>query len=337
MGCLMPALVSATSAAAQQRNSAEDVLRALPSINVIATAPAGVTGSFFTLSRADWAPFDPPSAVDVLRQVPGVAIDRSGSSGSVGSLYLRGGDPNWTAVFLDGVRINDPTNSRGGSVDLSFLDPGMIERIDVIRGPASALVGSDAISGAIDIVARAPSDARHISIHAEAGTRGYDRVDARGTGAVASAATSIYAGASESGSQVEGGATRLRTLASRLRSGADMPGRLDVAVHAFDATAHAFPDDSGGPRYAVIRDVDRRRAEEQDGSIRYRLPDLDLGHVSLLATFLDRREADVSPGVAPGVRDPAGIPPNRSDTHYQRQTLRVMSETAIGGGLRIAV
>jgi outer membrane cobalamin receptor len=42
-----------------------------------------------------------------------------GSRGGISSVYIRGGDPNFTLVMIDGIQINDPTNPRGGSVDLS--------------------------------------------------------------------------------------------------------------------------------------------------------------------------------------------------------------------------
>jgi vitamin B12 transporter len=221
--CLIAAVVLATNADAQPTAMADDEVRPLTPITVIASPASANPANLFTLSRADFAPFDLMTAVDVLRRIPGVNIDRSGSAGSVSSLYLRGGDPNWTAIFLDGVRINDPTNSRGGGVDLSFLDPAMIERVDVIRGPASATLGSDAISGAINIVTRAPADVLEASIDAETGTRGYDRVDVRGAGPVPVGAVSLYGSASDGGSQVEGGAVRLRTIASRFRSSSAVP------------------------------------------------------------------------------------------------------------------
>jgi outer membrane cobalamin receptor len=56
---------------------------------------------------------------EILTQVPGLHVDESGARGGLSSVYIRGGDPNFTAIMIDGIPINDPTNARGGSVDLS--------------------------------------------------------------------------------------------------------------------------------------------------------------------------------------------------------------------------
>src|SRR5690348_7754692 len=58
---------------------------------------------------------DPASVTDLLRDLPGVFVQQSGGRGSVVSLFTRGAKPNFTLVLLDGVKANDPTNTRGGS------------------------------------------------------------------------------------------------------------------------------------------------------------------------------------------------------------------------------
>src|SRR6266404_3872910 len=80
---------------------------------------------------------NPGSVVDLLRDLPGVFVQQSGGRGSVVSLFTRGAKPNFTLVLLDGVKANDPTNTRGGSYDFSSLDLNDISRIELVRGPAS--------------------------------------------------------------------------------------------------------------------------------------------------------------------------------------------------------
>ncbi len=94
------------------------------------------------------------NVTDLLRQVPGLHIDQPGARGGVSSVYLRGSDPSLTMVLIDGIRVNDLTNNRGGSFDFSTLNTDHIERIEIVPGPLSAVYGSDALSGVINIITR---------------------------------------------------------------------------------------------------------------------------------------------------------------------------------------
>src|SRR5690606_15489692 len=90
-------------------------------------------------------------AVDVLELLrfhAGIDIGRNGGFGQNASIFLRGTESNHTLVLLDGVRINPGTI---GGPALQFIDPAAIERIEIVRGPRSALYGSDAIGGVIQI------------------------------------------------------------------------------------------------------------------------------------------------------------------------------------------
>ncbi|MCA9738881.1 MAG: TonB-dependent receptor [Gemmatimonadetes bacterium] len=89
--------------------------------------------------------------VDALDAVPGITIAQNGPEGSVASLFFRGGESDHTLVLVDGVQVNQP----GGAFDFAGLTVEAIERIEVVRGPASALHGSDAVAGVIHIVTRA--------------------------------------------------------------------------------------------------------------------------------------------------------------------------------------
>ena len=86
--------------------------------------------------------------IDVISRLPGVQISRNGGQGSSGSVYLRGAESRFTAVYLDGVRID--SQSTGGVV-WEQLPLSQIDRIEVVRGPAAAVYGSDAIGGVIQL------------------------------------------------------------------------------------------------------------------------------------------------------------------------------------------
>lgn len=91
------------------------------------------------------------SVLDLLRTVPGLDVVQSGGPGGVTSLFLRGTSSTQTLVLVDGVRINSPFF---GGVDLSSVSTASIERIEVVRGPFSALYGSEAVGGVIQILTR---------------------------------------------------------------------------------------------------------------------------------------------------------------------------------------
>ncbi|HSH74198.1 MAG TPA: TonB-dependent receptor, partial [Longimicrobiales bacterium] len=96
---------------------------------------------------------------EVLRDVAGVDVVRSGSFGALTSVFLRGGESDYTLVLVDGVQVNQP----GGGFDFAALSLDNVERVEVVRGPSSALYGSDAVAGVIHIVtrdARGPTRAR---------------------------------------------------------------------------------------------------------------------------------------------------------------------------------
>ena len=89
---------------------------------------------------------------DLLREVPGIAVNRSGPVGAVTQVRIRGTEANHTLVIIDGVEINDP--STGSEFYFDDLLAADIERIEVLRGPQSALYGSDAIGGVINITTK---------------------------------------------------------------------------------------------------------------------------------------------------------------------------------------
>lgn len=93
------------------------------------------------------------SVRDVLDGQPGVSATETGGPGGFVSIYMRGTDTRHTLVLVDGIRINDPSTT-AGEVDLSLVAPQTIERIEIVRGPQSALYGSDAIGGVINIITK---------------------------------------------------------------------------------------------------------------------------------------------------------------------------------------
>lgn len=89
---------------------------------------------------------------DVLRFHAGLDIGRSGGPGQPVSLFIRGANSNQTIVMIDGVRINSGTQSLAPLMNIS---PELFERIEVVKGPRSAIYGTDAIGGVVNLITRA--------------------------------------------------------------------------------------------------------------------------------------------------------------------------------------
>jgi outer membrane cobalamin receptor len=107
-------------------------------------------GSVTVITAADLAARQIETVADALRLVPGLTVVRSGGRGGITSVFPRGGASNYTLVLVDGMRAN----SFGGGYDFAHLSVADVERIEIVRGPQSALFGADAIGAVVQIVTR---------------------------------------------------------------------------------------------------------------------------------------------------------------------------------------
>ena len=88
---------------------------------------------------------------DALRQVPGFHVSRTGSFGGLTQIRVRGAEGNHVLVLIDGVEVSETSQ---GEFDFGSLQATDIERIEVLRGPQSALYGSDALAGVVNIITK---------------------------------------------------------------------------------------------------------------------------------------------------------------------------------------
>jgi vitamin B12 transporter len=137
----------------------------------IGDVPASVT----VLDGADLRLRGIVSVTDALREVPGIAIARTGSFGGTTSLFVRGGQSNYTKVLIDGV----PVNQSGGAFDFSTLTTDNVERIEIVRGPSSVVWGSDAVTGVINVITRSGRGGPRLSASLRGGSFGTVDADAQ--------------------------------------------------------------------------------------------------------------------------------------------------------------
>jgi outer membrane cobalamin receptor len=294
------------------------------------------TASVTVISREQIAAQQTASVTEVLRQVPGLHIDQPGARGSVSLVYLRGGGPSFTLVLIDGVKVNDPTNGRGGSFDFSTLNTDNIERIEIVRGPLSAVYGSDAISGVIHIVTRQPGQEAVRSADAAGGRFGYVRalVQARGPLGLADYALS---GSYLDNGEPEGSGFRNTTVHASL--GLSLSDALDLRgmVRYVDSDSTAFPEAIGGPEFAVLREVEKRRIHELLLGFTLVHAPLSWWEYQCQFGFYHRQEDISSPGVAPGGDETFGIPASATAAIFRRYELTLSHRLTVSRAVRLSL
>lgn len=115
---------------------------------------------------------------DALRGLPGIKINKScGSWGDKGKIEIRGMDASQTLILVDGQRA---VGGHANAVDLNQIPVEMIERIEIVKGPGSALYGSDAIAGVVNIITKSAPDKLQASASASLGSRQTQIYEANG-------------------------------------------------------------------------------------------------------------------------------------------------------------
>lgn len=109
-----------------------------------------LAGSGSVITDADLKQANYSSITEPLRLIPGLAVVQTGGRGGLTSIFSRGGESDYNKVLIDGV----PVNEAGGLFDFGALTVENIDRVEVMRGPRSALFGSDAMASVIQLFTR---------------------------------------------------------------------------------------------------------------------------------------------------------------------------------------
>ncbi|WP_040523663.1 TonB-dependent receptor plug domain-containing protein [Aliiglaciecola lipolytica] len=311
LSALFPLSIFSSSIIAEQ--SIEQAQHNIETMQVTGTRIADNTsGSFSSLSREQIDLINPVSTLDLLDRLPNIVIAENGLAGGVSFVSIRGGESNFTLVMIDGVAVNDSTNSRGGGFDFSQINPLSIERIEVYRGGISAIYGGEAISGVIHIITREQA-APAISVEV-----GSDK--------------QVNLGANFS-HKLDNGVSVLASLSSREREAsenasatskqalfklgyADSNQNHNLLVTYSDNQNISFAEDSGGELYAMPQMPEQRNSEQWLVGFNNIFKTSDATAINLNVSWLNHQESSDHPGIAEGVQ--SGVPASNIDSEFER-------------------
>ena len=309
---LAPLLAGMRAAAAQTASPDADGAITVTAARTASLEALGGTA----IGRAQIEALAPTSALDALDRVAGVRAFSTGGVAGGTFLSVRGGEPNFTLTLIEGVKINDPTNSAGGAFDYAQIDPALIERIEVYRGALSAVHGADALSGVVNLKLRAPvADERTATARTTASTGGEVGSDATATLGWHGGGLLLGGGAYDSGDLDPGG--HLARRQGLARATGEAGGVKLAALGLYSASDRRFfPEDSGGPRLAVLRGLDRRATEFALASVEATAANPGALVPAVRASWSRQDSDDDTPPIAPGIL--AGVPRIRAVTAFER-------------------
>lgn len=289
-----------------------------------------------SLSREEVLAVAPATVVDLLRNVPGVGVTQQGGKGGLTFISLRGGEPNFTVVMIDGVKVNDIINSRGGGYDFVGLDPLLIKSIDVYFGGLSSVYGSEALGGVVSITTLSEQYGNQM-LALETGSDGqsagaFHIAKPVGEGMVVNVSGAYRDG----GHAVQGDSLTRRQLNFQLNSkaGVDIGWKFNF-FHA-EGNSSSFPEDSGGDQLAVIRETEKREFEQNNLGVSIDRTLNDWWRVNVSASHSVHDEELDNPGIAAGVL--TAVPAVTSDSKYRNSrfnmtnTLTLSEKTSLGAG-----
>jgi vitamin B12 transporter len=298
--------------------------------------PAGLAQNVTVIDQKEIQELNPGRIEDILGRVTGAYVDQAGKTGGFSSMYMRGAENSHLLIMLDGVKLNDPTTTRGSAYDLSSIDISQIERIEILRGPASAVYGGEALSGVVHIITkRGAQTGVSGSGYGAVGGEGHRKIGGTVAFGQDAVQAQISAGRSQEGSASDDASLRLNTVSGSVRFAPSSAFRGELFATQIERQGEAFPDDSGGPRLAVNRQKSTRDSTDQVAGLKLAGGDARSVLVQGGASLFDRSEHADNAFVDAGVRFP--VPAYVSDTDFRRTNVFVTATHEYGAGASVIV
>lgn len=251
------------------------------------------------ISREQIESSQSPNVLELLRNDAGLHVTKA-SRGSAGSVLIRNGDPNQVLILIDGVKVNDTTNNRGGSYDLSRLNTDAVERIEIVKGTLSSIYGSAALSGVINIVTKTTPSKANVS--AKIGTGSDDYYEASGQFQTRQDDLNLSLNVSyvDDGANNDNSETGSSYIGHNRHLAVSWPMSPGLVVKLFGqhqrTKESAFPDLSGGEQYAVFRQLEDKQSNEKLLGVSV-LQNYKAWRHNMTASWFRHDEESESPGI----------------------------------------
>ncbi len=289
------------------------------------------TQSHTVIDMKKLSPLQPNRLSSILPQIPGIHLDEMGGRGGISSIYLRGADPNFTLIMVDGIPLNDATDQRGGAVDLSTIPIDQISRVEIVRGPVSAFYGSEAMAGAVNLVTDAHSEHTKGRVLLEGGRFDSRRGVIQGQGMLGPLSANLSASHSRNGEQVEQDAFSQHAIVWNFGLNSEPHWEVRLTGNYTDTSVKSFPEGSGGPTFALLQDTEQRDTQSFLTGLKTSVSIPDAWDHQIFFS-LSKRSQDVdSPGVlsSPSLFQ---IPPTHFTTDYGRYQGRLIETWNMASG-----
>ncbi|MDX2369470.1 MAG: TonB-dependent receptor [Colwellia sp.] len=275
----------------------------------------------------------PNSFADVLRGLPGIDIIEQGG---LTFLSIRGGDPNFVTILIDGVKVNDPTNSRGGAFDLGTLDPSLIAQVEMFYGSYSTVFGSDALSGVISIQTKGVEEGKLGIVSLKAGSNNSLGGSFHLATVLADLAQLSISGSVQDGDDSYfGDSFKRQEIIASIKSTNLNNTKWELGFFYADGESAAFPEDSGGDRLSDIRMPESRDYQQTNFNANLQHQFSNSLRLDIKSALSEREEDISSPGIAPAVLD--GVPAIDSISSYQRLDISMTANYMYTNNLTMAL
>ena len=297
--------------------------------------PLSATSASVTiLSRETIEHSNAENVGDLLRQVPFLFLAQSGGNGGLTTVTLRGGKPNFTLVMIDGIPVDDISDTLGGSFDFATLSTDNVDHVEIVRGPLSSVYGSEAVDGVINVISRSGQGKQSMEVGGFGGNFEAAEGHFGSSGQIGKLGYSTSGSYFRIGEQTGNDAFHLLTGAFHSQLPIGTNKTLDTTLRYEGGHADAFPPNGGGPEFSVLRDPQHVRTAQTIAGIIFRHQAIGWWTYSLNFDVFNRDQDLSSPPILDAAKPTfRSVPAQQTANSFRRYRYGVSSNLSISSGV----